>query len=567
MHSRRSPLVILAVAATLSVAFIEPALAGTATTQTAGVAADPALARDLQALLDATYAADGPGAGAIVTRGGQVIFAGGRGLADIPGARSITADTPFRLGSIVKQFTAAVVLQLVDEGRVSLDEPLSRYLTDFPEPTSRATIRQLLNHTSGVQDFTKIPGWMGGEASLRPNATADLVALMRDRPAVSEPGTRWEYNNGGYVLLGAVIEQVTGQPWQDAVMARIGRPLGLTSLAYIGAPSERTALGYAIQNGAAVPATPVHFSVAHAAGGLVASAADLARWADALHHGRAVTPAMYREMTAPARLADGSTRPYGFGLRLVELRGRPALFHGGAGRGVDTGSVWLPEADVFVAVLTNSDDLEVDAGALTRRMAAAALGEPIPAFTPLAVEPAQVTPLLGVYRPERGEPANFFIQGDRLYLGHGDDQMEVFPAGEDRFFFGPDDLTWFRILRQADGAHVMEINTVDAREPERAVRSGVAAAPLTVDAAILASYVGTYATEAPVLIVAMGPDGVLTMGPAGQQPARLRPVSDVEFRLDDGGTRVVFHPEGGVVDRVTLYRGARQLNGRRVAAP
>src|SRR5690242_9344618 len=131
----------------------------------AGVAvAQPAdLRARADAILNAAYPADGPGAAVIIMQRGRVIYRGGRGLADIGAHRRITADTVFRLGSLTKQFTAAVILQLVAEGRISLDDPISRFFPDYPQPGARATVRQLLNHTSGIQSYTGIPGWMAGE--------------------------------------------------------------------------------------------------------------------------------------------------------------------------------------------------------------------------------------------------------------------------------------------------------------------------------------------------------------------------------------------------------------------
>jgi len=157
--------------------FVAGMLLASAATAAAIVPASPALAQpadfgaQAEALLDAAYPADGPGAAVVVMQGGRVIYAGGRGLADIETQRRITPDSVFKLGSIVKQFTAAMVLQLVAEGRMSLDDPISRFFPDFPEPAAHATVRQLLNHTSGINDYSKIPGWIA-QAGTRPWTTA-----------------------------------------------------------------------------------------------------------------------------------------------------------------------------------------------------------------------------------------------------------------------------------------------------------------------------------------------------------------------------------------------------------
>ncbi len=145
-----------------SIAFVGVAATVPMTGHNAAIAQPADFSAQAEALVAASYPPDGPGAAVIVTRGGRVIYAGGRGLADVEARRPITPDTPFRLGSIVKQFTAALVLKLVAEGRISLDDPVSRFFPDWPQPGAAATVRQLLNHSSGIQDFSKIPGWIAG---------------------------------------------------------------------------------------------------------------------------------------------------------------------------------------------------------------------------------------------------------------------------------------------------------------------------------------------------------------------------------------------------------------------
>jgi hypothetical protein len=289
----------------------------------------------------------------------------------------------------------------------------------------------------------------------------------------------------------------------------------------------------------------------------------MARWAQALHHGRVVSPALYQEMVGPARLADGSTRPYGFGLRLQEIRGRRALVHGGAGGGLDTDSAYIPSEDVFVAVFANSDEPATDPSILVRRLAALALGEPIPTFSRASVDLATIESLFGAYSAESGPPRRFFARDGKLYFGRGDEEREAFAAGEDRFFFGPDALPWFRIVRQASGAHVMELHDPEAAAPVRAVRSGPVPAAFAVAPAVLQTYVGSYQTETLAVTITLDEGGRLIMTPAGQPPMAMRPTSQTEFRLDGTPMRVVFHPEGGKVNRLTIHRGARELHGRR----
>ncbi len=210
----------------------------------------------------AAVPADGPGMAAIVTEHGRTVYAGGRASPMSRRARR-SPRTVFRLGSITKQFTSSVIMQLVDEGKVSLDDPLSRFLPDYPQPGAAVTVRQLLNHTSGIQSYTGIPGWMVEANTNRPHSTAEMIGTFSSLPLVSPPGARWQYNNSGYVLLAAIIERVTGMPWHEAVERRITRPLGLATIRY-GVGEENVPLmahGYTSRAGAVQPAQLIHMSV------------------------------------------------------------------------------------------------------------------------------------------------------------------------------------------------------------------------------------------------------------------------------------------------------------------
>jgi CubicO group peptidase (beta-lactamase class C family) len=524
------------------------------------------------AILAAAYPADGPGAMVVVTRRGRVIYSAGRGLADIAGRRPIGPDTVFRLGSLTKQFTAAMVLQLVQEGRISLDDPVSRFFPDYPQPGARATVRQLLNHTSGIQSYTAIPGFMAGDGPARARTTAEMIAMFRDLPSPTPPGQVWAYNNSGYVLLGAIVEQVTGKPWHRVLAERITGPLGLRSIGY---GVEREALpgmarGYSGGDSRAQAARVLHMSVPHAAGALVGTAGDMARWAQALHHGRVVSPALYAQMIAPAPLPEGRTHPYGMGLGLDELRGRRAIEHSGGIFGFSTYAATIPSEDIQVVVLANSDDAASPPRMVTWRLAALALSDPFPEFSRAAVPAETLAPLLGVYRIDGGSVSRrFFARDGRLWTQRdGGQDLEVFPAGGGRFFYGPNSLTWFKMTRGADGVQVMEMYSNGATTAERAVRTGdvpAEPAPFEVSRAVLQSYAGRYATGGPVADIVLREDGVLTVQLSGQEAIPMRAVSATEFVVQRVNARVVFHPENGQANRLVIHQGGRQIEARRVA--
>ena len=534
----------------------------------APVLAVPAdFAANADKLVESAWPGTGPGAAVIVTEGGKTVYARGRGMADIEAKKAITTATVFRLGSITKQMSAAVLLQLVDEGKVSLDDPVSKYVPSLKQPSANATIRQILNHTSGVQSYTGIPGWMVEENTNRPYTTEQMIALFKDIPAPHKPGETWTYNNSGYVLVGAVIEAATGKPWHQVLEERLSNRLGLKTIRYgVGeANMPNMAKGYTDGEQGPELARKIHMSVPHAAGALVGSVEDLARWNRALHHGKVVSAKSYAAMIAPSKVLDENV-PYGFGIGQEKVRGLSALGHGGGIFGFSTKSVYIPEKDIFVAVFTNSDEPATSPGVATQKLAALAVGKPYPEFEEVKLDAAAVEPLFGVYKLEDGE-RHFYARDGKLYTRRGDaPESRVYPAGNDRFFYGANSLNWFEVKRDGSGAHRMEMHQGGADEAEMSVRSGPipAAVAVQVPRATLERYAGKYQINKAPVIVAWGKGDSLTIQPPGQTVRPMRPVSANEFQVEGVPARVVFHEENGKVSNLVIKLPNREMKAERV---
>jgi CubicO group peptidase (beta-lactamase class C family) len=519
------------------------------------------------AYLKSTYPADGPGAAAIVVEHGKVIYSGGQGLADIATKRKIDPGTVFRLGSLTKQFTASVILQLDQEGKLSLSDPVSKYLPDYPEPGAHATIAQLLNHSSGIKNFTEIPSLMMSGRRAQPITTSQLIDVFKNEPVDFAPGTKYHYSGSGYVLLGAIIEKMTGKPWYIAIGERIAKPLHLRTIRY-GVEESRIpnmAIGYSTEEGKVVPASPLDMSNPHAAGSLIGSVVDFARWNEALQKGRVLNAREYARMIAPTRLLDGSEVPYGFGIGLGKLRNRNTILHSGDTAGFDTSAIYVPKEDLFVAVFTNSDSPAVSPMVARMVIAAMALGEPFPVFEKRPVAAPEIEPLLGVYRLKAGE-RRFFMKGQRLFTRRtGASDEEVFAAGSDRFFYGPTTLTWFEVKRDPGGRHVMTTYQGAAQTPEIAVRTGPIPADVAVNVSrtILQRYTGRYKSDRGIASVAVSEDGTLTLQVGRQSPRRLLPVSDTEFQVEGIDAKVVFHATKDAVTDLTYMQGEHQIRAER----
>jgi D-alanyl-D-alanine carboxypeptidase len=323
-----------------------------------------------------------------VVRDGQLMLAKGYGYADLAERVPAAANTIYRLASITKQFTAAAILHLAEEGKLSLEDRISDYLPDYPALGRRITIRNLLSHTSGLSDVAVVPilEEAGGVGYTRDQ----IIELVASQPLDFEPGSGHSYSNVGFMLAGVVIEQVTGTPYADYVTSKVLRPLGLDQTSFC--PDEhpradRWAHGYDLQSGnwpralrlgrapAFVDPAPINMDVVSSAGGLCSTVMDLARWPGLLRS--FLDPASYREMSRPTVLADGTKVPYGLGLQIREFGSHPALSHGGVVTGFISVVADFPEDDLTVAMLVNGRLLNLELGVqLANRVLGAVFDEP-----------------------------------------------------------------------------------------------------------------------------------------------------------------------------------------------
>ena len=526
----------------------------------------PGFKAKADALLANAYAADGPGAAVIVTENGKTIYAAGRGMTDVERKAPITPATVFRIGSITKQFTAATILRLAEQGKLSLDDPLSKFLPAYPAPGSTATVRQLLNHTSGVMPYTAIPGFMVEANTNKPYTTEQLIAVFKDIPPPAKPGESWAYNNSGYVLLGAIIEQVTGKSWDKAVGDLVIRPLRLNSIR-TGIGEEDVpgmAKGYTEAEHGQKLASKIHMSVPGGAGALIGTVGDLAAWDYALHNGKVLAPASYAAMTGTTTTADGKTAPYGFGIETGEVRGRRELGHSGGIFGFSTDSIYLPKEKIFVAVFANSDSPQSDTGMVTRRLAALALADPYPNLAKVPVLMKEVEPLFGVYKFDDTE-RTFFARDGKLYTKRtGGAEVEAFAAGGHKYFYGPGDLTFFEVIPGANTPHIAfhRNGSPTAAIGKRTGPVPVEAASAAIPSATLDSYAGSYTSAAGVFVFKHEGDG-LTVKLGAQPTFPLKATSATEFEIAQVGARIRFNVKDGKAGSITLFQGGQELEGTR----
>jgi CubicO group peptidase (beta-lactamase class C family) len=329
-----------------------------------------------------------------VARGGRIVHAAGYGFSDLENRLPATPETVYRVGSISKQFTAAAVMRLAEEGRIHLDDPLTNYLPDYAAAED-VTIESLLNHTSGIRNYTTMQSWW---EKMTTELTPELlVAVFRDEPFDFPPGTSFSYSNSGYAVLGLIVERVSGAPFGGYLQEHVISPLGLGSTSYCDdeALIPDRSRGYKVVGGRFLNADYVSMSQAYAAGAVCSSATDLVRWFHALSTGDVLSSESYERMTRPGALRDGTRIEYGYGLAVSYLDGRRRINHVGGTLGYSSQIAHYPDDDVTIVVLTNTESS--NAASLESAIARAVLDLGEATSKDILLEPSELARYAGKY--------------------------------------------------------------------------------------------------------------------------------------------------------------------------
>jgi len=532
------------------------------------------LARYANDLLQSRYAADAPGGALLVARGDKVLFRAARGHADVDKNVPLRADSVFRIGSMTKQFAAAGLLQLVDAGRVKLEDPLSKYVPEYPGG-DRITVLQLLNHTAGVRNYTAIPGYMN-EPVRRDLTTAQMIDVFKNEKPVFEPGSKWDYSNSGYILVGALIEAASGKPWHEYLRQALFAPLGMKNTGYAGDAklAARVVNGHTYQGNKLLPARMMSMTQAHAAGGLVSNVDDLLKWTRALHEARVLKNGTYAKMITPVGPAADPVIGCGFGVFSEPVRKSRALSHGGRIFGFMSSLTYLPGPDITVVVLEN-DDQDNDriggdsADNVARRLAAVALGDPYPALRAVKIDAAKLNEAEAVYQFEGGVTRVLRVVDEKLTAqrdGQGP-RIVLTPIAPDDFLYADG---FNRIQLERDASGTIRGARYFAGGNDDGVTGARSAEPLPplpvwmkLPRTTLERLVGTYAFDRYTLKVSLDGEALMAQM-SGQPPAVLGAKSATEFVIEETGGSIVFSAGDTPAAEAMFRLGGREMLLKRV---
>ena len=387
-----------------------------------------------------------PGCAVMVRHTGKVVLCQGYGVANIEHAVRVTPQTVFQSGSIGKQFTAMAIMMLIEEQKLALDDPISKYL-DVPENWSAISVRHLLTHTSGLGDYPE-------SFSLQRDYTEnELLKMIAAQPLAFAPGEEWSYSNLGYVTLGILIHKVSGEFWGDFLQQRVFAPLGMKHTRAISEADiiPNRAAGYVLKNGALKNQQWVSPTVNNTAdGSLYFTVEDLAKWDEALETRKLISRTSYEQMWTPVTLNEGTTAPYGFGWSITKTdSGHPVFEHGGAWQGFASYIARYPEDGLSVAALCNRAG--ADASYIAKRIAGFYVSSIAPRVrTAVKLDPSILSSYTGEYRLEDRFTIKVSLANDRLETMWLGEKIVLVPDSETDFFQENSDRT-FRFVKGAGG--------------------------------------------------------------------------------------------------------------------
>jgi D-alanyl-D-alanine carboxypeptidase len=531
--------------------------------------AKPDVVRQMDALLSGAYQPGAPGGAVLVMKDGIPLLRKGYGLANLELGVPIRPEMVFRLGSMTKQFTAVGILMLVHEGKLALDDEITRFLPDYPTHGQKITVENLLTHTSGIRSYTDLPSWL--QLWRKDFTVQGLIDLFKNEPMQFKPGERWEYDNSGYILLGAILEKVSAKSYAEFIRQRIFEPLGMKH-SYYGAEEPiipgRVA-GYEKRDGGFVNTAYLSMTQPYAAGSLLSSVDDLALWDAALYTGKLVPRALLERAWTPYRLANGSSTGYGYGWAIWEYSGHRVIEHGGGINGFATSGMRLPADHVYVAVLANCPGLKPSPNELALKLAALAIGQPLRDPVPVKVPAEALDRHVGVYRIDDKQTRIVERDGDHLVTQRtGGAKAEAYPLSETEFFYR-ETSDRIRFVRDEKGetTAMLMLSRYGGEELAPRVSREVPKQreAVKVDPALYDRYAGVYELTPTFRLTVTHEGGRIYTQATGQERVEIFPAGETEFFLRVVDAQISFvRDSAGAVSGLVLHQGGQDLPAKKL---
>lgn len=375
-----------------------------------------------------------PGAVALVAKNGNLVYRKAFGLAEVENQVQMTPQHVFGIGSMSKQFTAVGILMLMEQGLLTLEDSLTKYIPDYPPIGNKITLHHLLTHTSGIKSYTEMEKWR--KVWRTDMNTDEMISLFKDEPVDFVPGEKWHYSNSGYFLLGVIIEKVSGMTYGEFVTKRIFEPLQMNNTFY-GSHSRiipNRARGYQRSN-ALRNAEYLSYTQPYSAGAIMSTADDLYTWHQAIQNHVLLKEETLKKAFTNYTITNGHPTYYGYGWMIDEINGSQTREHSGGIFGYSSNSIYLPQEDVYVVVLSNCNcNSPVE---ISIRIAASTIGKPYPKpIAKVKIDDKHAKSLVGTYVFEDGSSRAITVENGQFFSQRmGSVKLKIFPQDNSSFVF------------------------------------------------------------------------------------------------------------------------------------
>ena len=525
---------------------------------------DQQIIAEFDKILQDQFKPNEPGAAVLVARKGKVVYNKAFGSANLELDVPMKTDHIFRIGSITKQFTAIAILQLMEQGKLNLHDPITKFITDYPDQGHTITIEHLLTHTSGIKSYTSMPDY--GTIMSKDMTPIEMIEYFKNETMEFAPGTAFRYNNSGYFLLGYIIEKITGKTYPEYLEENIFRPLGMTNSIY---GDDRIIIknragAYTMGDNGFEHASPVSMTQPYSAGSILSSVEDLFKWQQAVISYKLVKKETLDKAFSRYQLTNGKEADYGYGWFLGYVQESPTIEHGGGIPGFSTMAIYLPEEEVFVAVFVNCDCISPKD--ITARMAAIAIEKPYE-FTEVPVSNDVQNEYCGVYENEEGEQRIITVSENQLFSQRGrNPKFKIKAYQKDRFFFDDALLTIEFSRNNKDEIEKLITHTRTGNEVWMKTDNPVAVqVEIKVPPAVLETYVGEYfVTPDFGFEVTRNNDRIFLQG-TGQEQFEMFAETENKFFLKINDATIEFvKDESGVITKAVLTQGGRTIDAKKV---
>ena len=518
-------------------------------------------------VLEQQFKPNETGATVLISKNGKIIYKRGIGMANLELNIPMQANNVFRIGSVTKQFTAVAILQLVEKGKLNLQDEITKFIPGYPMHGNKITIEHLLTHTSGIQDFTAIKG--NANRSAIDYTPQEMIEYFKDQPMRFAPGTKWEYSNSGYFLLGYIIEHTTGKTYAQYLEENIFKPSGMNNSLYASDSRiiKHRAYGYTRGEKGFENARYISMTQPYAAGAILSTVEDLFKWNHALRSSGLLNKEMLEKAFTKYKLNDGTKTNYGYGWRLGYIRESRSIWHGGLIDGFMAMTMYLPKEDVFVAVLSNCDcKSPVD---VTEKLAALAIGKPYD-HKAIQLERTTLAGDTGVYENEKAQQRIISMSGNQLYLQLGRaPKSKITAFQKDKFFVADDPMLTLEFARNKDNkADKLIVHSRTANEVWTKTNKPVnAVIEIKVDEKILETYVGEYEINPGFTFSISREQDRLFLKATGQEKVEIFAEAENKFFLKVNGAQLEFVKDNsGKITKAILTQGNRQTDAKKIKA-